>query len=39
MGINRETKRAMEKDLRENPELYEALADVDEDETDDADDE
>lgn len=29
----------MEKDLRENPELYEALADVDEDEIVDADDE
>lgn len=39
MGINREAKRDMEKDLRENPELYEALADVDKDEVDEADDE
>ena len=30
MGLNRETKRAMERDLEENPELYEALADTDE---------
>lgn len=30
MGINRETKRAIQRDIDENPELYEALADGDE---------
>jgi len=30
MGINRETKRAIQRDIDENPELYAALADVDE---------
>jgi len=35
MGINRESQREMRRDVEENPELYEALADdPDEDEVD-----
>lgn len=37
MGINRESERAIKRDIEENPELYAAL--VDDDEVDDAEDE
>lgn len=37
MGLNRETKRAIQRDLEENPELYAALADTEEDELADTD--
>lgn len=36
MGVNRESERAIKRDIEENPELYAALADVDEDEDDEA---
>lgn len=39
MGLNRESKRAIDRDVEENPELYAALADVDEEADDEADDE
>ena len=32
MGVNRESERAIKRDIEENPELYAALADVDDDE-------
>lgn len=32
MGVNRESERAMQRDLEENPELYAALADGEDEE-------